>query len=439
LSGSQKPSPGFTSSNRYKMVEENIGIYFPKSRIKGSVQLDGSKSISNRALIMKALAKEATISLDHLSNSKDTQLMQSLLQSNEEVLDAGAAGTTFRFLTAFLSISSKEIILTGSERMKQRPIGELVDTLNTMGANIEYLENIGYPPLKFHPMDLTVLKRKVSIKSTISSQYISALLMIGPSLPNGLELTMIGEVISRPYIEMTLAMMKHFGIESKWENDTVTIEPQAYNSNHLFVEGDWSAASYYYSLAAIADEVDLTLYGVSKNSLQGDAVIAEIGSLFNVHTEYFPDHVRLTKLNAPLPKSIEWDFIRCPDLAQTVLAMCAATGVTGVFTGLQTLRIKETDRIAAMKTELKKIAVPFYRLPAKMTKHSNIEYHMVEGKAKFTDTPAFATYEDHRMAMCMAPLALLHPIEILHRDVVVKSYGNFWKDLESLGMEILKE
>lgn len=420
------------------MVEENIRIHFPKSIIRGTIHLDGSKSISNRALIMKALAKEATISLDHLSNSKDTQLMQSLLQSNEPVLDAGAAGTTFRFLTAFLSISSKEIILTGSERMKQRPIGELADTLNFMGANIEYLENKGYPPLKFHPVDLSALKRKVSIKSTISSQYISALLMIGASLPNGLELTMIGEIISRPYIEMTLAMMKHFGIESKWEKDTIIIEPQSYKSNHLFVEGDWSAASYYYSLAAIAQEVDLSLYGVSDHSLQGDSVIADIGKLFNVHTTYFPDHIRLTKLNAPLPKSIEWDFIRCPDLAQTVLAMCAATGVTGVFTGLQTLRIKETDRIAAMKTELKKMAVPFYRLPDKMTKQSNIEYYIVEGQAQFNDTPSFATYEDHRMAMCMAPLALLHPIEILHKDVVAKSYGNFWKDLQSLGMEILQ-
>lgn len=420
------------------MVEENIRIHFPKSIIRGTIHLDGSKSISNRALIMKALAKEATISLDHLSNSKDTQLMQSLLQSNEPVLDAGAAGTTFRFLTAFLSISSKEIILTGSERMKQRPIGELADTLNFMGANIEYLENKGYPPLKFHPVDLSALKRKVSIKSTISSQYISALLMIGASLPNGLELTMIGEIISRPYIEMTLAMMKHFGIESIWEKDTIIIEPQSYKSNHLFVEGDWSAASYYYSLAAIAQEVDLSLYGVSDHSLQGDSVIADIGKLFNVHTTYFPDHIRLTKLNAPLPKSIEWDFIRCPDLAQTVLAMCAATGVTGVFTGLQTLRIKETDRIAAMKTELKKMAVPFYRLPDKMTKQSNIEYHIVEGQAQFNDTPSFATYEDHRMAMCMAPLALLHPIEILHKDVVAKSYGNFWKDLQSLGMEILQ-
>lgn len=416
------------------MVNENIRIHFPKSEIKGNIYLDGSKSISNRALIMKALAKETTITLDHLSHSKDTQLMQALLTSNDQVLDAGAAGTTYRFLTAYLSLQDKEHVLTGSDRMKQRPIGELADTLNSMGAHIEYLEKQGYPPLKFHPTDLTKLSRKVSIKSTISSQYISALLMIGPALPNGLELTMIGEVISRPYIEMTLSMMKHFGIESQWQEDTIIIEPQRYISNHLFVEGDWSAASYYYSLVAIADTADLNLYGVSKNSLQGDAVIAEIGKLFNVHTDYFDDHIRLTKIKAPLPKSIEWDFIRCPDLAQTVLGMCAATGVHGIFTGLQTLRIKETDRIAAMKAELKKIQVPFYRLPDRMSKQSNIEYHIVEGKAIYDTIPTFATYEDHRMAMCMAPLALQHTIEIEHKNVVEKSYGVFWKDLGGLGM-----
>lgn len=402
----------------------------------GAIHLDGSKSISNRALIIQALSNGADITLDHLSTSKDTQLMNALLSSQEPVLDTGAAGTTYRFLTAYLAICDKEVTLTGSERMKQRPIGELADTLLAMGAKIEYLENKGYPPLKFHPVDLRKLNRKVTIKSTISSQYISALLMIGPSLPNGLELTMIGEVISRPYIEMTLAMMKHFGVEASWIDETIIIEPQIYQANHLFVEGDWSAASYYYSLAAIAEKSELSLFGISANSLQGDSAIAEIGKFFNISTNFYSDHIDLKKMDHPLPKSIEWDFIRCPDLAQTVISMCAATGVNGIFTGLQTLRIKETDRIAAMKAELKKVHVPFYKLPAKMTKLSNLEYHMVEGKARFDDSvPEFATYEDHRMAMCMAPLALLHPIEIEHPSVVAKSYIAFWNDLESLGMQ----
>ncbi|MEO5582965.1 MAG: 3-phosphoshikimate 1-carboxyvinyltransferase [Saprospiraceae bacterium] len=416
------------------MLHPKISIQFNRPVVHGDIHLDGSKSISNRALIMQALSKGANIQLEHLSTSKDTRLLTALLHSNEDVLDAGAAGTTFRFLTAYLAIQSKDVILTGSERMKLRPIGELVNTLNDMGAKIEYIEQEGYPPLKFHPADLSTFKRKISIQSTISSQYITALLMIGPSLPNGLELTMIGEVISRPYIEMTLTMMNHFGIQSSWVEDTVTIEPQVYQSNNLFVEGDWSAASYYYSLASIAEEAELNLFGISKQSMQGDAAIADISKLFNVFTTYHTDHVILKKITEPLPKSIEWDFIKCPDLAQTVITMCAATGVSGVFSGLQTLRIKETDRIAAMKAELKKIHVPFYRLPAKMSKQTGVEYYMVEGKAEFKDTPIFKTYEDHRMAMSLAPLALQHTIEIEDPEVVSKSYYEFWKDLESLGM-----
>lgn len=420
------------------MVEKHpkIRLHFDQKKIDGEIHLDGSKSISNRALIIKALAGQAEIQLDHLSTSKDTKLMSTLLDHRESILDAGAAGTTYRFLTAFLSIQNKEVILTGSDRMKQRPIGELANTLNELGARIEYMDKEGYPPLRFHPVDLNSFKRKISIKSTISSQYISALLMIAPSLPNGLELTMIGEVISRPYIEMTLAMMEHFGVKHTWTDDTITIEPQAYQSGSLYVEGDWSAASYYYSLAALSDEAQIRLYGITRNSLQGDSAIADIGALFNLKTTYHDDHVEIKKIYKPLPASIEWDFIRCPDLAQTVIAMCAATGVTGVFTGLQTLRIKETDRIAAMKTELKKIHVPFYQLPAKMSKQSGLEYHMVEGKASFDHIPSFATYEDHRMAMCMAPLALLHDIEIEEPDVVSKSYYDFWKDLGNLGMKV---
>ena len=418
------------------MTTPKIRIHFESKRINGDIHLDGSKSISNRALILRSLCKDAPIQLEHLSTSRDTVLMSQLLQSTEEVLDAGAAGTTFRFLTAYLAIQNRAVILTGSERMKQRPIGELVNTLNEMGANIEYLEQEGYPPLRFQPIELNSFKRKISIQSTISSQYISALLMIGPCLPKGLELTLVGEIISRPYIEMTLAMMRHFAVESVWHGDTITIEPQDYRSNTLFIEGDWSAASYYYSLAAIADEADLRLYGVSEQSLQGDAAIAEIGKLFNVHTTYHSDHVVLSKTHGPLPTSIEWDFIKCPDLAQTVIAMCAATGINGIFTGLQTLRIKETDRIAAMKAELKKVNVPFYKLPSRMSKKSHVEYHLVEGKAEYTDIPCFGTYEDHRMAMCMAPLALQHRIEIEEPDVVSKSYYQFWNDLESLGMKI---
>lgn len=410
---------------------DRIRLHFPNPVIHGTIHLDGSKSISNRALIMQALAGNPNPELDHLSTSVDTRLMQKLLSSEEGVLDAGAAGTTFRFLTAYLATRGKEVILTGSERMKQRPIGELVNTLNELGAGIEFLEREGYPPLRFTGKKLVQIKNKIRIRASISSQYISALLMIAPVLPEGLEIQLIGEVISRPYIEMTLAMMKHFGIHTQWVDDTIHILPQSYQSRPLFVEGDWSAASYYYGLAAIADDVQLDLYGIKNNSLQGDSAIASIGRLFNIDTHYEEDHVTLTKSNRALPPSIEWDFIQCPDLAQTVFTMCAATGIKGVFSGLQTLRIKETDRIAAMKAELEKIQVPFFQLPSRMSRQN--EYHMVEGKAHFGNTLVFSTYEDHRMAMCLAPLALLHPIEIEHPSVVAKSYPEFWKDLESLG------
>ena len=410
---------------------DRIRLHFPNPVIQGTIHLDGSKSISNRALIMQALAGNPNPELDHLSTSVDTRLMQKLLSSGEGVLDAGAAGTTFRFLTAYLATREKELILTGSERMKQRPIGELVNTLNELGAGIEFLERDGYPPLRFTGKKLIQVKNKIRIRATISSQYISALLMIAPALPGGLEIELIGEVISRPYIEMTLAMMKHFGINTSWVDDRIHIEPQSYQSRPLFVEGDWSAASYYYSLAAIAKEAHLDLYGIKDNSLQGDSAIASIARFFNIKTQYHSDHVTLTKSNQPLPSSIEWDFIQCPDLAQTVFTMCAATGVKGAFTGLQTLRIKETDRIAAMKAELKKVNVPFFQLPSRMSKQN--EYHMVEGKVHFEEIPVFSTYEDHRMAMCLAPLALLHPIEIEHPAVVGKSYPEFWRDLQSLG------
>lgn len=413
------------------MVGNRIRLHFPHPVITGTIHLDGSKSISNRALIMQALAGISNPLLDHLSTSVDTRLMQQLLMSTENVLDAGAAGTTFRFLTAYLATQGRELVLTGSERMKQRPIGELVNTLNDLGAGIEFVEREGYPPLRFTGKPLIQRKQKIRIRASISSQYISALLMIAPALPEGLEIQLVGEVISRPYIEMTLAMMKHFGIQSHWEEDTIRIAPQSYQPRLLYVEGDWSAASYYYSLAVIAKEVHLDLYGIKNQSLQGDSAIAGIGKLFNIDTEYHSDHVTLTKSNQPLPPSIEWDFIQCPDLAQTVFTMCAATGVKGVFTGLQTLRIKETDRIAAMKAELEKVHVPFFQLPSRMSKQN--EYHMVEGKAQFDHTPVFNTYEDHRMAMCLAPLALLHPIEIEHPAVVAKSYPEFWTDLKSLG------
>jgi 3-phosphoshikimate 1-carboxyvinyltransferase len=408
-------------------------------RIVGDITLDGSKSISNRLLIIKALC-EKPFRIDNLSTSKDTQTLDKLLQqpTTETTFDCGAAGTTFRFLTAYLALQNGTQILTGSDRMKQRPIGKLVTALRSLGCNIEYLENDGYPPLKINtPNSLTT--NALSIAADTSSQYITALLLIAPTLPNGLRLTLEGTIVSLPYINMTLALMQHFGVQHAWDGNTIVVEKQTYTSKNITVEADWSAASYYYALAAFADELDLTLRGLFKNSLQGDSVATELGFHFGVDT-IFDDNtegsLKLKKTGHPKAEMFEWDFLKCPDIAQTFAVICAGSGVQGLFTGLETLFIKETDRVAALKTELAKGGVHFSKLPVRFSKRSQKQFFMVEGTTKFEETPTFPTYEDHRMAMSFAPLAMYQPVRIEDPAVVNKSYGNFWRDLTALGFEI---
>jgi 3-phosphoshikimate 1-carboxyvinyltransferase len=408
-------------------------------RIVGDITLDGSKSISNRLLIIKALC-EKPFRIDNLSTSKDTQTLDKLLQqpTTETTFDCGAAGTTFRFLTAYLALQNGTQILTGSDRMKQRPIGKLVTALRSLGCNIEYLENDGYPPLKINtPNSLTT--NALSISADTSSQYITALLLIAPTLPNGLRLTLEGTIVSLPYINMTLALMQHFGVQHAWDGNTIVVEKQTYTSKNITVEADWSAASYYYALAAFADELDLTLRGLFKNSLQGDSVATELGFHFGVDT-IFDDNtegsLKLKKTGHPKAEMFEWDFLKCPDIAQTFAVICAGSGVQGLFTGLETLFIKETDRVAALKTELAKGGVHFSKLPVRFSKRSQKQFFMVEGTTKFEETPTFPTYEDHRMAMSFAPLAMYQPVRIEDPAVVNKSYGNFWRDLTALGFEI---
>lgn len=400
--------------------------------VKGTIHLDGSKSISNRALIIQALC-DSSFEISHLSTSKDTTTLQALLNNKETVFDAGAAGTTFRFMTAYLSLQEGTQVLTGSDRMKQRPIGVLVDALRTLGADIEYLENEGYPPLQIKAPTISDTKR-ISISANVSSQYISALLMIGPGLPNGIELELATNIVSRPYIEMTLNLMAYFGITYSWENNLIRVAPQKYKAKAYKVEADWSAASYYYAIAAFSDELHLQLDGIWKESVQGDAVLAEMMTHFNIKSTFNESGVLLTKSSSTLRSDFEWDFIRCPDIAQTLAVICAGIGKTGFFTGLETLRIKETDRIAALQVELAKVDAKF-KLEETKSETNNKEYFQVSGQAKVLK-PVIETYEDHRMAMAFAPLAMLGELEVEEPMVVVKSYPKFWEDLESLGFVV---
>lgn len=402
--------------------------------LSGEIHLDGSKSISNRALIIRALCDEP-FDIQRISTSKDTQLMQALLASDDEVLNAGAAGTTFRFLTAYLAMQPGSRTLTGTERMKKRPIGVLVDALREMGAQIDYLENEGFPPLRIHSPK-TPQVNEISMPADTSSQYISALLMIAPTLPKGLTIKLEGNIVSRPYLEMTLRMMEFFGVKHEWEENAIHISPQAYQPKAFLVEADWSAASYWYLMAAFSETCDLTLHGLFAESLQGDSVLSELMTNFGVWTEFGDGLVHLRKSGEAPKPLFEYNFLPCPDLAQTFAVGCAGLGVQGLFTGLETLRIKETDRISALQVELARVHCFLSRLPSRFSRRSDADFFMVEGNANVSDTPTFTTYEDHRMAMAFAPLAMFGEIKIEEPEVVEKSYPKFWDDLRKVGFVV---
>ncbi len=405
----------------------------PAAPLSGAITLSGSKSISNRVLIIRALCSQF-FPIYGLANAKDTVLMQNLLASNDNVLDAGAAGTTYRFLTALLATREGVQILTGTERMKQRPIKLLVEALRSLGADIQYLENEGYPPLRIGPPHAIGTINELCIPADTSSQYISALLLIAPTLPQGLTLHLDGHIVSRPYIEMTLRLMAYFGVHHSWSGNMITVSPQAYRPRKFVVEADWSAASYYYAMAALSDVADLQLEGLHAGSLQGDAVLVEMMRHFGVETTFNGKKAHITKaLNCPVPVLFEWDFLSCPDLAQTMAVVCAGLGVKGIFSGLETLRIKETDRIAALRSELQKIGVSLIEIPQRMSSKSGKQFFLIEGKASSPTLPVFDTYEDHRMAMAFAPIAIQFPIAIREPNVVEKSYPKFWEDLQKLG------
>ncbi len=401
--------------------------------VKQNIRLDGSKSISNRALIIAALCA-GQCDLSHLSTSDDTKAMQVALTGDGKLVDVGAAGTTMRFLTAYFSLQAGTHLLTGSKRMQERPIGVLVDALNHLGASISYEKKDGCPPLIIEGKQL--YGGLVEMNAGVSSQYLSALLLIAPTLPKGLSLKLIGRLVSRPYLEMTLRLMGHYGIEHAWDEDTIHVLAQDYRAKSLQVEADWSAASYHYTIAAFADELDLELHGLFKKSLQGDSVLAEMMRFFGIRSQFKGDVVSLTKRKATGTTAVfKYDFVRCPDIAQSLAVVCAGLDRAAEMSGLITLAIKETDRTAALRTELAKLGCDFNGAGDewRFTPAPNGIVKHLAGSV-----PSFATYHDHRMAMAFAPLAMKIPQGVIIEDpmVVTKSYPAYWDDLKQLGFSI---
>ena len=392
--------------------------------------MPASKSISNRALIINALAESNCIP-DNLSDCDDTRVMIKALTQDEETIDIMAAGTAMRFLTAYLSVTPGERIITGTTRMQQRPIQILVNALRELGAEINYINNEGFPPLRIKGTELK--GNEITLKGNVSSQYISALLMIAPALKNGLVLHLSGEIISRPYINLTLQLMQDFGAKAAWtSSDSISVAPQPYTSIPFTVESDWSAASYWYQIAALSPKTEIELLGLFRNSYQGDSRGAEVFSRLGITTEFTTKGVKLKK-TGKAPKRLEEDFIDIPDLAQTFVVTCALMNIPFRFTGLQSLKIKETDRIAALRNELKKLGY--------LIEEENDSVLMWNGeRCKPEETPVIATYEDHRMAMAFAPAIICHPtMQIADPQVVTKSYPGYWKDLKQAGFQIINE
>ncbi|OFX57935.1 MAG: 3-phosphoshikimate 1-carboxyvinyltransferase [Bacteroidetes bacterium GWB2_41_8] len=396
--------------------------------LKGSIVLPGSKSVANRALVIHALSY-SPYPIENLSDSDDTRVMEKVFNSNTNQFDIGHAGTAMRFLTAFLSQIVGEWTLTGSDRMKQRPIGILVDALNKLGAKIEYLENDGFPPLKIFGSHLKGCV--LELDGSVSSQYISALLMIAPTLEGGLTLRLKNKITSRPYIEMTLKLMEQFGVQSVWKGNEISIAEQTYKARPFSVEADWSGASYWYEMAVFADDVDVELIGLTTESLQGDAQIAKWFQELGIDTVATEKGSRLVKNGKPLPRNLNLNFIENPDVAQTFAVLCVMKHIPFHFTGLETLKIKETNRIAALQDELAKFGARITE-PA----HGELKWDGTFPLEKQT-VPEIETYHDHRMALAFAPACQIYgPVAILDPMVITKSYPGYWDDLKRVGFEV---
>lgn len=401
----------------------NLQLYKSAIKYNKQIAITGSKSESNRLLLLQALYP--SINIENLSNSDDSQLMQKALNSSDKIIDIHHAGTAMRFLTAFYSTqTNREVELTGSKRMKERPIAILVDALSQIGADISYKQNGGFPPLIIKGKQLT--GNKVTLNANVSSQYISALLLIAPKLENGLKLTLEGTITSVPYIKMTLNLLSQIGVESSFKDNVITVKPLSKldKNINLVVESDWSSASYYFSIIALSKiGTSITISSYRNESLQGDSVLAEIYKTFGVSTQFNNNSITISKISKA--KSIkELNLQEAPDIAQTIAVTAFGLGLSCYLTGLHTLKIKETDRLVALKTEIEKLGGNVIITNDSLT---------LEASNSILENIEIETYNDHRMAMAFAPLALKTDIIIKDYKVVSKSYPTFWEDLKTLG------
>lgn len=389
------------------------------------LNITGSKSETNRLLLLQELFPNITLA--NTSNSDDSEVMQKALEGREEIVDIHHAGTAMRFLTAYFAVNEgREVLLTGSQRMTERPIKVLVEALEQLGAKISYEKEVGYPPIRILGQKITA--SKVSIPANVSSQYISALLLIAPKLENGIEITLVGEITSVPYIKMTLALLNDLDIKTSFEGNVITVYPkQEVESKVMTVESDWSSASYFFSLAALAENARISLTSYKQTSLQGDSALVEIYKQLGVETHFEENKMTLIKQPNFKPETLNLELNNTPDIAQTIVVTCLGLGIGCHLTGLHTLKIKETDRLEALQIELTKLGANI--------SVSNDSLTLV-ASTKINHNVSIATYNDHRMAMAFAPLALKVPIIIENAEVVSKSYPDFWNDLKILGFEI---
>lgn len=392
--------------------------------INADLILPPSKSISNRALIIQALCQSKP-KLLNLSQSSDTQSLVQALQTTSKTIDIGDAGTSMRFITAYLSMQEGSYILTGSDRMKERPIGHLVEALNSIGADINYLEKDGFPPLAINGK--AIEGGKVDISTSVSSQFVSALLLIAPTLKKGLLLSLKGELLSKPYIKMTLEIMRYFGIQSSWTNNTIQVEPQNYVSKDLKVESDWSALAFILQAMSISKSAQVSISSLSKDSWQGDSYVLNLFEKFGLQYEFKDEKLYLKKLNKDLNGDYNANLIDNPDLAQAYCCTLSALSKSAKIKGLNNLKLKESHRLKALHMELNKIG-----------QHSRYSEDTIQLELSVLHTPteSFDSHNDHRMAMCLAPFALLFDIKIKNIEVVNKSYPSYWEDLKKMGFTI---